>query len=130
MSILNAVKSYHDIAQTEGKAARKEWCRKHFLNERTFLEAMNIRDQLRQTCGRLGIDWKTSAGDEEGPILRSLAHGLVQNSAFIQPDGSYKQTMAQSVCNPRTTLEMLSADVPFHHRSSKFTRAQRYVTKR
>ena len=96
LTILNAVRSYAEIA-AEGKAARKAWCRKHFLNERTLLEAVSIRNQLRQTCGRMGIDWKVSCGDLEEPVIKSLAHGLAQNSAFLQPDGSYKQTMGQSV---------------------------------
>lgn len=97
LTILNAIRAYSDIATVEGKAARREWCRKHFLNERTLIEASEIRNQLRQTCGRMGINWKISCGDKEDPLLKSLAYGLAQNSAFLQPDGSYKQTMGQSV---------------------------------
>jgi HrpA-like RNA helicase len=97
LTILNAVRSYSEIAAAEGKPGRKAWCKKHFLNERTLLEAVSIRDQLRQTCARMGIDWKVSCGDSEEPVVNSLAHGLAQNSAFLQPDRSYKQTMGQSV---------------------------------
>lgn len=97
LTVLNVVRSYTEIAATEGKSARKAWCRKHFLNERTLLEAVSIREQLGQTCRRMGIDWKVSCGDFEEPVVKSLAHGLAQNSAFLQPDGSYKQTMGQSV---------------------------------
>ncbi|KAF5383681.1 hypothetical protein D9615_003641 [Tricholomella constricta] len=98
LTILNAVRAYEEIARGNGgRGARKEWCRKHFLNERTLLEAAEIKNQLKQTCGRLGIDWKVSCGDKEEPVVRSLAYGLAQNSAFLQPDGSYKQTMGQSV---------------------------------
>lgn len=100
LTILNSVRAYEEIsAGSGGKMSRREWCRKHFLNERTLLEAAEIRNQLRQTCMRLGIEWKVSCGDEEEPVVRSLAYGLAQNSAFLQPDGSYKQTMGQSV-NP------------------------------
>ncbi|KAF8230540.1 P-loop containing nucleoside triphosphate hydrolase protein [Tricholoma matsutake] len=97
LTVLNVVRSYTEIAATEGKSARKAWCRKHFLNERTLLEAVSIREQLGQTCRRMGIDWKVSCGDFEEPVVKSLAHGLAQNSAFLQPDGSYKQTMGQSI---------------------------------
>ncbi|KAF8074844.1 P-loop containing nucleoside triphosphate hydrolase protein [Lyophyllum atratum] len=98
LTILNAARAYEEIAAgSGGKAARREWCRKHFLNERTLLEAAEIRNQLRQTCVRLGIDWKVTCGDKEEPVVQSLAYGLAQNSAFLQPDGSYKQTMGQSV---------------------------------
>lgn len=97
LTILNAVRAYHDIAASENKGARRDWCRKHYLNERTLIEAREIKDQLRQACTRLGIDWKVSCGDREEPVLKSIAHGLAQNSAFLQPDGSYKQVMGQSV---------------------------------
>jgi ATP-dependent RNA helicase DHX33 len=40
-TVLNAVRAYREIAASEYKHARREWCRKHFLNERTFLEARN-----------------------------------------------------------------------------------------
>ncbi|GLB41932.1 putative RNA helicase [Lyophyllum shimeji] len=97
LTILNAARAYEEIAAgNAGKAARRAWCREQFLNERTLLEAAEIRNQLRQTCGRLGIDWKVSCGDKEEPVVKSLAYGLAQNSAFLQPDGSYKQTMGQS----------------------------------
>ena len=37
MTILNAVRAYREIAASENTHARREWCRKHFLNERTLL---------------------------------------------------------------------------------------------
>lgn len=98
LTILNVVKAYQEIAQSEGKSDRKEWCRRHFLNERALLEASDIRDQLRQTCQRLGIDHSISCGDKEDPIIFSLGHGLAMNIALLQPDGTYKQTIGQSVC--------------------------------
>lgn len=97
MTILNVVRAYREIAASEKKHARKEWCRKHFLNERTLLEARDIREQLVVTCGRVGIDPAASAKENEDPVIRSMGHGLAGNSAFIQPDGSYKQTMGQTV---------------------------------
>ena len=96
MTILNVLRAYREIAASEKKHARREWCRKHFLNERTLLEARDIREQLVVTCGRVGIDSAASAKEDEDPVIRSMGHGLAGNSAFIQPDGSYKQTMGQS----------------------------------
>ncbi|KAH7912940.1 P-loop containing nucleoside triphosphate hydrolase protein [Hygrophoropsis aurantiaca] len=96
MTMLNALRSYQDVATTENKSGRKEWCRQHFVNERTFVEALKIRDQLRLTCGRLGMDWRTTRADNDEAILRCFVAGLVQQSAFLQPDGSYKQTIGQA----------------------------------
>ncbi|KIL67696.1 hypothetical protein M378DRAFT_177367 [Amanita muscaria Koide BX008] len=87
-----------------GKAERREWCRKYWVNERTLIEAKDIRKQLEGVCERLG--WTKNLSDpgtgannekEEENIVFSLANGLVHNSAFLQPDGSYKQTMGHSV---------------------------------
>jgi len=97
MTMLNALRAYQEIAATEKKGIRKEWCRQHFVNERTFVEAMKIRDQLRQTCQRVDIDWHASMADNEEPALRCFVTGLVQQSAFLQPDGTYKQTLGHSV---------------------------------
>lgn len=97
LTMLNALRAYQEMAETETKGARKEWCRSHFVNERTFTEALKIRDQLRLTCQRVGMDWRTTTKDKEEPILRSFVAGLVQQSALLQPDGSYKQLMGHAV---------------------------------
>jgi len=99
LTILNAIKSYReaDIGQSKGG---KEWCQRQYLNERTLVEASKIRDQLRITCSRLNINGEISCGDNEEVLLKSLGHGLIQNAAFLQTDGSYKQIMGPSVSHP------------------------------
>lgn len=97
LTVLNIVKSYEEMQQSQGKSGRKEWCKKQLLNERCLLEALDIRKQLTTSCERLGIDWKVSCGEAEQPVLKSLLRGLVHQAAFLQPDGSYKQIMGPSV---------------------------------
>lgn len=80
LTMLNALRSYQEIAASEGKGERKDWCRKHFLNERTFTEALKIRDQLRVACQRVGLDWRStttnrSGSDVEEPVLRCFTTG-------------------------------------------------------
>ncbi|KIJ69827.1 hypothetical protein HYDPIDRAFT_104459 [Hydnomerulius pinastri MD-312] len=106
LTMLNALRAYQEIASSESKGARKEWCRQHFVNERTFTESLKIRDQLRVTCQRVGLDWRASRKDSEEPVLRCFTAGLVQQSALLQPDGSYKQLMGQAVVkiHPGSTL--------------------------
>ncbi|KAL0069171.1 Salivary acidic proline-rich phosphoprotein 1/2 [Marasmius tenuissimus] len=106
LTVLNVVRAYKDVALSENKSGRREWCRKHFLNERALLEANDIREQLQQTCERLGIDWKVSCGDGDEPVIQSFGQGLAMNTAFLQPDGTYKQTMGQSTVkiHPSSTL--------------------------
>ncbi|KAG5221105.1 ATP-dependent RNA helicase [Salix suchowensis] len=100
LTILGVVKAYQEIALVENKAGRREWCRKHFLNERALLEARDIRDQLKQTCARYGISFDEGVradNNNDDAVLKALAHGLVLNSALLQPDGAtYKQTMGHT----------------------------------
>ncbi|OBZ71650.1 putative ATP-dependent RNA helicase prh1 [Grifola frondosa] len=112
LTILNVVRSYEEIAASESKAGRKEWCRKQYLNDRCLVEAMNIRSQLQGVCERMDIDWRTSCGDDEQPILKSLVRGLVQHAAFLQPDGSYKQVMGPSIVKIHPSSSLCDKKVP------------------
>ena len=98
MTILNVVNAYREIYESETRAASRDWCRKHFLNERVLQEATKIRGQLALTCRRQGMDPDASCGANAEPILRCIHLGLVHHTALLQPDRSYKQVMGQSVC--------------------------------
>lgn len=93
---LNAFRAYQEVASS-GSGEAKTWCARNFLNERTLAEAMEIRCQLKGICKRIGIDADLSCGGQVQPILHCLILGLVQNTAFIQPGGLYKQVMGPSV---------------------------------
>ncbi|KAF7357636.1 hypothetical protein MSAN_01360100 [Mycena sanguinolenta] len=121
LTLLNTVRAYRAAGADEdadenkekvGRSARREWARAHFVNERTLKEAKAIREQLCVSCTRAGIDWKTSCGEREEPVLLSLAHGLAQNAALIAPDGSYKQIMGQSVVKIHPGSSMADRKVP------------------
>ncbi|KAI0755199.1 P-loop containing nucleoside triphosphate hydrolase protein [Daedaleopsis nitida] len=118
LTVLNVVRAYEDVCRGESKSGRREWCRRMFVNERCLLEATNIRTQLRETCARVGVDWKASVGVGEGrdgcegPVLRALVAGLVQNTAFLQPDGSYKQVMGPSVVKIHPSSALADKKVP------------------
>ncbi|KAI0714086.1 P-loop containing nucleoside triphosphate hydrolase protein [Cerioporus squamosus] len=116
MTVLNVVKAYEDVSQSEGKKARRDWCRRMFVNERCLAEAANIRAQLRDVCEKTGVDWKASAEgqgqDGEARVLRAMVAGLVQNTAFLQPDGSYKQVMGPSVVKVHPSSSLADKKVP------------------
>ncbi|KAJ6584640.1 P-loop containing nucleoside triphosphate hydrolase protein [Mycena capillaripes] len=124
LTILNAVRAYRAAGGDEdrderagekdkvGRSARREWARAHFVNDRTMREANAIREQLRLSCARAGIDSRTSCGEQEEPVLLSIAHGLAQNAALIAPDGSYKQIMGQSVVKIHPGSSMADKKVP------------------
>jgi len=100
-TILNAFRAYQEVISSGTGGEAKTWCARNFLNERALSEAMEIRHQLRGICKRTGVDANISCGGQVQPILRCLLLGLVQNTAFIQPNGLYKQLMGPSVsCMP------------------------------
>jgi HrpA-like RNA helicase len=109
MTALNVFRAWDDISGTESKVVRQDWCKKNWINMRALMEASDIRTQLRASFRQLGSSGLVGKNDAstifknprsleqetEANILKCLAHGLLQNSAFLQPDGSYKQTMGQ-----------------------------------
>ena len=94
---INALRAYDEISKSS-KSERALWCKTNFVSERALREATDIRAQLRDVCDRTGVDWKASAGDKEEPILRSLARGLVLNSAILQPNNTYKHAAYSLEC--------------------------------
>ena len=112
LTILNVVRAYDAIAQAESKGGSKAWCQKQYINFRCLSEALDIRKQLREVCERMKIDWKASCGDQEQPVLRSLVAGLVQNTAFLKPDGGYKQVMGPSIVKIHPGSAMVDKKVP------------------
>lgn len=108
LTLLNVVRAYEEVMQSEGgadgrkapRAALKDWCARQFVSHRCLTEALDIRAQLRELCDKQKLDWRVSCAekqDEEAAILRSIVRGLVQNTAFLQPDGRYKQVIGPSV---------------------------------
>ncbi|KAH9936070.1 P-loop containing nucleoside triphosphate hydrolase protein [Fomitopsis serialis] len=112
MTVLNVVRAYQVVAAAEKKSGRREWCKRQFLNERCLAEAQDIRDQLREVCTRMQIDWKTSCGEDEQPVLKCLVRGLVQHAAYLQPDGSYKQLMGPSIVKIHPSSSLCDKKVP------------------
>ncbi|KAF9778682.1 P-loop containing nucleoside triphosphate hydrolase protein [Thelephora terrestris] len=107
-TILNAFRAYQEVVSSASSGATKSWCAANSLNERALSEAMEIRRQLRKICGRIGINTDISCGSQVQPILRCLVLGLVQNTAFVQPNGLYKQVMGSSVMkiHPGSVVQM------------------------
>ncbi|KAH9065546.1 P-loop containing nucleoside triphosphate hydrolase protein [Lactarius vividus] len=96
-TMLNVFRAYDEICVSEDKSGCKDWCKRNFVNQRALREAGDIRTQLRGVCDRMNIDSSLSCGNEEAPVLKSLLKGLLQQVAFLQPDGSYKQMMGPSM---------------------------------
>ncbi|ORX41168.1 ATP-dependent RNA helicase prh1 [Kockovaella imperatae] len=89
LTSFNAFQAY--LAVREQKATPQKWCRDNFVNPRTLVQAIKIRDQIRLLAERDGRDWRGSCGSDKSVVVRALLQGLYANTAAIQPDGSYRQ---------------------------------------
>lgn len=112
-TVLNVFRAYQEVVSSATSGEAKGWCGRNFLNERALSEAMEIRHQLKGICRQIGINADLSCGGQTQTILRCLVLGLVQNTAFIQPNGLYKQVMGPLV------------SCVFGHASWKFSQVSR-----
>jgi ATP-dependent RNA helicase DHX33 len=114
LTMLAALRAYEEVSRAEGKAGRREWCRRHFLNERALGEAVDIQEQLRGICVREGIEWEVGGNGSDGgrvdeePVLRSLLVGMAQHTAILRNEGGYKQVLGHSVRADRSRLYSLT----------------------
>lgn len=98
MTAFNVLKAYQELKQSgESKGMRRDWCRQHFLSERTLIEAISIQDQLQRICETNGIDWKASCGNDTELVLKSLLSGLRLKTAKARNEGGYKQMIGNQV---------------------------------
>ena len=121
----NASTGVHTSIPKSVRAERREWCKRHYLNERALNEALDIQAQLRRVCegmsqgnntkrlakdegGDVGddgmsIDWRSSCAAENGSeieaekVLRSLLAGLAQHTAFLRPEGGYRSVIGSGI---------------------------------
>lgn len=91
---LRVFRTFIDIREkgSQGEGVGK-WCRDNHVNNRTLTNALKVRAQLRDLVHRQGKDWGVSCGSDTQVVLRSLLQGLYMNTAMIQADGTYKQTL-------------------------------------
>lgn len=84
---------------TKGKKESR-WCQQHYLNFKSMIRAVSIRNQLRRYLERFGIDVSESLnGDgvlrvggrpKEESIIRCLTSGYFAHAARMAPDGTFK----------------------------------------
>lgn len=85
---------------TKGKRD-PQWCQRHFLNYKSMLRAVSVRNQLRRYLERFGVDvdeslapGKSDGGggniDKGEKIRRCLTAGFFAQAAKMMPDGTFK----------------------------------------
>ncbi|OCF33609.1 ATP-dependent RNA helicase prh1 [Kwoniella heveanensis BCC8398] len=124
LTALNVFRSYIALRETKLSSSHKNstglgqgqgvvgWCKDNFVNGKTLVQALKIRDQLRELCEKAGKDWRVSAGSESAGVLRALLSGLFMNTAVIQADGSYRQTAGSLTVKIHPSSVLMSKRVP------------------
>nr|OQO22586.1 hypothetical protein B0A51_11849 [Rachicladosporium sp. CCFEE 5018] len=97
LTVLNIYQAF----VTEGKKDSK-WCQQHYLNFKSMIRAVSIRNQLKRYLERFGMDVNESlAGDgnavlrvggmpKEESIRRCLTSGYFAHAARMAPDGTFR----------------------------------------
>lgn len=85
-----------------GQAA--SWCKSHALSFRAMSRAVSIRAQLKKYMHRFHLPIKSCEGDAKR-LRQCLVNGYWQNSARLQPNGTYLSTHGNKVCGLRLGVD-------------------------
>ncbi|KAI7155023.1 ATP dependent RNA helicase [Hortaea werneckii] len=96
LTLLNVYQAF----VTSGKKDAK-WCQQHYLNFKSMIRAVSIRNQLRRYLERFGMDVTESLGSGQGVlraggqppeerIRRCLTSGYFAHAARMQADGTFR----------------------------------------
>lgn len=95
-----------------GKGGIGAWCRDNHVNGKTLAAAARVRAQLRMLAERHGADATTSCAGDFSLVGRALLQGLFMNTAVIQADGSYRQTVGSLTVKIHPSSVLAGRKVP------------------
>ena len=95
LTLLNAYQAFVTKGRKEAK-----WCHDNYLNYKSMVRAVSIRNQLRRYLERFGIAVEETLAPDNGSgvdgaqtgekIRRCLTTGFFSQAAKFQPDGTFK----------------------------------------
>lgn len=96
LTLLNVYQTF----VTKGKKDAR-WCQQHYLNHKSMVRAVSVRNQLRRYLERFGVDVTESLSAEKGvlsvggrsmeeKIRRCLTSGYFAHAARMLPDGTFR----------------------------------------
>jgi pre-mRNA-splicing factor ATP-dependent RNA helicase DHX15/PRP43 len=109
ITMLNAYAAYEATPDHE----RKRWCYDNFINDRSILNAANVRKQLLGIMKKLGLPVVTSDRKGDGSfantdIRKALTAGMFMHVAYRQSTGEYLTVKDNQLVSlhPSTVLPM------------------------
>ena len=119
LTALNVFNNFIELReQKASNRAIVAWAKENHVNTKSLVQALKIREQLRDLAGKHGKDWKVSAGMDTGVVVRALLQGLFMNTAVIQADGTYRQTAGSLVSTDMDSSTSAIANRPSKSRST------------
>ena len=112
LTLLNVFQAF----VTSGKKDAK-WCAKHYLNYKSMIRAVSIRNQLRRYLERFGISLQDGSNQvrshgndiETGErIRRCLTAGFFAHAAKMQPDGTFRPVTGSITLHAHPTSLMFN----------------------
>ena len=120
LTLLNVYQAF----VTTGKKDAK-WCQQHYLNYKSMTRAVSIRNQLKRSLERFGIDVGESlsvssvtdpilrvGGADQRPkeesIRRCLTSGYFSHAARMAPDGTFRTVDGSTVLHPHPSSLMFN----------------------
>jgi ATP-dependent RNA helicase DDX35 len=101
LTLLNVYQAFVTVGRKDAK-----WCRDHYLNFKAMTRAVSIRNQLKRTLERFGINVDESLSASSNPnlepilraggrpkeesIRRCLTSGFFAHAARMAPDGTFR----------------------------------------
>ena len=86
------------------KMSHGDWCGQNFINGRALTRAYDVRSQLSDLCGRLGIDVNSTCGSEMTTFYRCICSGLFLQVATRLPSPLQSQDKQKSRLSSRAGL--------------------------
>ncbi|KJE90286.1 RNA helicase [Capsaspora owczarzaki ATCC 30864] len=108
ITLFNVFKAY---LKAKGDA---EWCRSHFLNQRSMAAAESVRKQLRGLCTRLGLALDSCGEHDRFSVRYALLCGFASKTAVLQPDNSYRTTTSHETVHIHPSSVLFQQRPPPH----------------
>lgn len=89
LTMLNVFKTFVHKFKKNRKSL-PNWCGNNFLNYKSLIRAMQIREQLSSLLKKFKINVELSSGDKTEPVLKCLCLAFFANSAKVTYTGDYR----------------------------------------
>lgn len=112
ITLLNVYKSFVD-KMSKNKKSIQQWCQSNYLNHKSLLRAMQIREQLGSLLRKFKINLNSSCEDRTEPILKCLCVSFFSNAARAHYSGDYKhlKSNVSLKVHPSSVINLYLANV-------------------